>query len=421
MNSAETTVSLLVDRPVYVASVMLNDAAGRTVSSIDPSGGGVQSVKVTFSKAVTFAPEDVVVQAVTFNGTSETAVALVPMSVSGSGTNLMTIGFAPGAVVDTWVKVTLKGSGTLQGTAGAHYRLDGEPKAGGSGRSYVYAASDLPTGNGTEGGDAVFYVGNLRGDFASVGGAPTPDGQVSDDDVGGFLTKFQAADKDADFRGSGFAPSGADGQVTPFDFDGFMSIYQQAAAEGRRLAVLPNPGPQGAGDPGPLAAGDPAPVAAGDPTPVAAGDPAPVAPDDPTPVAADDPTPVAPAAALSEQAAPAAVPPAAAAEVDALATAAVTAPPAPQADALALASAAPVGTASPLAAAGPAPAGLSRGDVAVAPVAALTLDIEAAAVPLAFGAPLAPALRDGPAFASDGGGQVDLLALPALEVSLAVQ
>jgi hypothetical protein len=64
---------------------------------------------------------------------------------------------------------------------------------------------------------------------------------------------------------------------------------------------------------------------------------------------------------------------------------------------------------------------LSRGDVAVAPVAALTLDIEAAAVPLAFGAPLAPALRDGPAFASDGGGQVDLLALPALEVSLAVQ
>jgi hypothetical protein len=396
MNSAETTVSLLVDRPVYVASVMVNDVSGRTVSGIDPSGGGVQSIKVTFSKAVTFAPEDVVVEAVTFNGTSETAVALVPMSLSGSGSNLMTIGFAPDAVVDTWVKVTLKGSGTLQGTTGAQYRLDGEPKAGGSGRSYVYAASDLPSGNGTEGGDAVFYVGNLRGDFASVGGAPTPDGQVSDDDVGGFLTKFQAADKDADFRGSGFAPSGPDGQVTPFDFDGFMSIYQQAAAEGRRLAVLPNPGPQGGGDPGPLAA------------------------DDPTPVAPGDPAPVAPAAALSEQAVPAAVPLAAAAEVDALATV-VTAPPAPQADVLAIASAAPVGTASPLAAAGPASAGLSRGNVAVAPVAALTLDIEAAAVPLAFGYPLAPALRDGPAFAPDDGGQVDLLALPALELSLAVQ
>jgi len=57
----------------------------------------------------------------------------------------------------------------------------------------------------------------------------------------------------------------------------------------------------------------------------------------------------------------------------------------------------------------------------VAPVAALTLDIEAAEVPLAFGNPPAPALRDGPAFASDGGGQVDLLALPALGLSLAVR
>jgi hypothetical protein len=419
INSGETTVSLLVDRPVYVSSVMLNDVSGRTVSGIDPSGGGVQSVKVTFSKAVTFAPEDVVVQAVTFNGTSETAATLTSLSVAGSGSNLMTIGFAPGAVVDTWVKVTLKGSGTLQGTTGAHYRLDGEPKAGGSGRSYVYAASDLPTGNGTEGGDAVFYVGNLRGDFASVGGAPTPDGQVSDADVAGFLAKFQAADKDADFRGSGFAPSGPDGQVTPFDFDGFMSIYQQAVAEGRRLAVLPNPGPQGGSDPGPLGG-------------------------------SSAPDPVPPAAALLEQAASVAVAP------DQPAAAAPLAAGAPD----------PVMLAAAAAAAPSAPADMSRGDVAVAPyrsglpsgprlackpcslnlapgtahglpaprgtrqsgtlyrpvapVAALTLDIEAAEVPLAFGNPPAPALRDGPALASDGG-QVDLLALPALELPLAVQ
>jgi hypothetical protein len=426
MNSAETTVSLVVDRPVCVSSVMLNDVAGRTVSGIDPSGGGVQSVQVTFSKAVTFAPEDVVVQAVTFNGNSETAVALVPLSVSGSGSNLMTIRLAAGAAVDTWVKVTLKGSGTLQGAAGAHYRLDGEAKVGGSGRSYVYAASDLPTGNGTEGGDAVFYVGSLRGDFASVGGAPTPDGQVTDADVAGFLTKFQAADKDADFRGAGFAASGPDGQVTPFDFDGFMSIYQQAVAEGRRLAVLPNPGPQGGGDPGPLA-GESAPVA----VPVMRA----ALPEQAAPVASaaavavgrgDAAALVEPAAVLYEPAAVLYEPAAVLYEPAAV----LYEPAAEAAGDLQLASPAASAAGSDLSGSEvsgsdsgdeAASADLSRGDVAVAPVAVLALDSEAADVALAFGNPPAPAPRDGPALASDGGGQVDLLALPALELTLAVQ
>ncbi|MCX5672250.1 MAG: hypothetical protein NTU94_13110 [Planctomycetota bacterium] len=207
-------MSILVDRPVYVSSVMLNDVAGRAASAIDPGGGGVQSIKATFSKAVTFAPEDVLVEAVTFNGNSETVTAtLSPSSLAGCGTSAMTIGFDRGSVVDTWVKVTLKGSGTLQGAAGYRFRLDGEPRAAGTGRTYLYAASDLPTGNGIEGGDAIFYVGSLRGDFASVGGAPTPDGQVADDDVAAFAAKYQAADKDADFRGVGFAAGGPDGQV----------------------------------------------------------------------------------------------------------------------------------------------------------------------------------------------------------------
>ena len=36
---------------------------------------------------------------------------------------------------------------------------------GGSGRGYIFsAAADLPTGDGTPGGDAVFYVGSLRAD-----------------------------------------------------------------------------------------------------------------------------------------------------------------------------------------------------------------------------------------------------------------
>jgi hypothetical protein len=48
-----------------------------------------------------------------------------------------------------------------------------------------------------------------------------------------------------------------------------MSIYQQAVAEGRRLEVLPNPGPQGGGDPGRLGEGEPEPLAGGSPEPVA--------------------------------------------------------------------------------------------------------------------------------------------------------
>jgi len=59
--------------------------------------------------------------------------------------------------------------------------------------------------------------------------------------------------------------------------------------------------------------------------------------------------------------------------------------------------------------------------VAVAPVAALTLDIEAAAVPPAFDAAAAEVVAPGsePVLAP-AGETVDLLALPSLDVLLAV-
>jgi hypothetical protein len=388
VDSAETTVSLYVDRPVYVSSVMLNDVAGRAASAIDPGGGGVQSITATFSKAVTFAPEDVLLEAVTFNGNSETVTAaLSPSRLAGSGTSAMTIGFDRGSVVDTWVKVTLKGSGTLQGDAGYRFRLDGEPRAAGTGRTYLYAASDLPTGNGIEGGDAVFYVGSLRGDFASVGGAPTPDGQVADDDVGAFAAKYQAADKDADFRGVGFAAGGPDGQVTPSDFDGFMSVYQAAVAEGRRLAALPDPGPQGAGEPGPLAAGEPQSL-----------DPALGSVARAQTEALDGPV------VLDGYSAPPS------AEVDVLVTAvAVVATDAPVPSA---AGAAPTdATWAPA-----SPASL----LSVPDGAGAILGVGAAAdVPLASTAAAADASAAADPALSPDGGVVDLLALPALEVPLA--
>jgi hypothetical protein len=261
VNSAETRVDLMVDRPVYVSAVMVNDTVGRSVSAINPGAGGVQSVKVTFSKPVTFAPTDVVVQTVAFSGTCEQVTAtLVLETPSGWGTDQMTITLPSASAVDTWVKVTLKGNGTLRSSQGGQLRLDGEPKSGGSGRTYIYSAADMPTGNGTEGGDAVFYVGSLRGDFAAAGGAEVPDGRVTQDDVAGFTAKFQAADMEADYRGVGFGAALPDGRVTPSDIDAFMAVYQAAVVAGRHLDALPNPGPQAGGQPAPLAGSGPEPL-----------------------------------------------------------------------------------------------------------------------------------------------------------------
>ena len=237
------TIDPLDPKPVCLISVQVNDAAGRTVRAIDPSGGGLRSIKVMFSEGVTFAPDDVIVQKVEFGGNAETVTGtLLPTSVDGSGSAALTIHLAAGSAVDTWVKVTLKGDGTLKDLQGN--LLDGEPKAGGSGRIYIYdAATDLPTGDGAAGGDAVFYVGSLRGDFASVGGGQTPDGRITPEDVDGFLARFLAADPDADFRGAGFTAAAPDGRVTPADIDGFLSLYNVGVAEGRRLETLPDPGP----------------------------------------------------------------------------------------------------------------------------------------------------------------------------------
>ena len=86
---------------------------------------------------------------------------------------------------------------------------------------------DLPTGDGTPGGDAIFYVGSLRGDFRGVGfGDQPPDGQITLGDIDGFTGAYQSGNLDADFRGVGFGDQPPDGQITLGDIDGFTAVYQ---------------------------------------------------------------------------------------------------------------------------------------------------------------------------------------------------
>jgi len=246
------------DPPPAVTAVALNPDTGRTarsVGEIDPSGLGVESVVVTFSEDVTFAPEDVVAEKVTFDalGDETSAVGVAPAGVYGSGTHEMTITFADSwqQMVDTWVRITL--SETI--IDAASQGLDGEPMADSSGLGYIYDSSlDLPSGDGTAGSDAIFYVGSLRADMRGFGPtAEEPNGTVDSWDITGFTQKYLAGDLDADFRGFGPIAEQPNGAVDSWDINGFTSRYTAALAAGTRLNDLPTSG-------GPLATGAPSPL-----------------------------------------------------------------------------------------------------------------------------------------------------------------
>jgi len=241
-----------VDPLVRIVEVVLNPAGPgqtrtyRTVGGIEPGGLGIVTIQIVFSTAVDFANTDVEIRKVTFDGTTEVPAPeeLSPLNVSGAGTATMQIECATLSTVDTWVKVRLSAAGITAADTGTP--LDGEPRTNSSGMGYLHqAAVDLPTGDGLPGGDAVFYMGSLRGDF-------TGDGAIADDDVDGFVALWLAADSEADFRGEGFDASSPDGQITPVDIDGFIAAYNAAVAEGRHLDPLPDFGPQREGAPEPV-------------------------------------------------------------------------------------------------------------------------------------------------------------------------
>ena len=203
----------------------LNGRDGRGPGATDPSGLGVRTIEVTFSEAVTFASSDVTVQAVDFSGGEPRTLEAV---VTPLGDAAMLITLPVGAAYDTWVKVALSGCGTLQNPMGR--RLDGEAR---SGAFYIADVGlDLPSGDAVPGGDAVFYVGSLRGDMDL-------DRAITAADKAAFATAWRDQDLDADFRGVGFGVRPPDGRVTVADINGFTSAYQAGLAAGRRLDELP--------------------------------------------------------------------------------------------------------------------------------------------------------------------------------------
>jgi len=251
--------------PPVVAAVVLNphdDRTERGVSEIDPSALGVQTVRVTFSEEVMFAPADVTAEKVEFdddgNPIGSIEIPAENFTASATAPNEMTITFANSwqQMVDTWVRITLADTITdLDSNP-----LDGEPAANSAGLGYIYdAALDLPSGNGAAGGDAVFYVGNLRGDMRGFGPEPEndpPNGTIDSWDIGGFTQKFQERNLDADFRGFGPEPENdpPEGDVNSWDIGGFTSRYSTALATGAHLGNLPTDGGGG------MAAGAPSPL-----------------------------------------------------------------------------------------------------------------------------------------------------------------
>jgi hypothetical protein len=215
-----------------VTGVALNGRPDRGASAVEPSGIGVHTLTVTFSEAMNFTDDDVVVQTVTFNGSLPVpGDTLTPSPLAGSGTTL-TIDLSDAPALDAWVRVILKGGATLVSQAWG-FRLDGDPNPSGTGRGYIYnSPMDLPSGDGTLGGDAVFFVGSLRGDFNG-------DLSIGPEDKAGFGDAWRAGRLDADFRGVGFGPRPPDGRITIADINGFTSAYQAGVALQRHLDPLP--------------------------------------------------------------------------------------------------------------------------------------------------------------------------------------
>ncbi|MEE8450389.1 MAG: hypothetical protein V3R99_00690, partial [Thermoguttaceae bacterium] len=177
-----------VDVPPVVTAVRLNGQEGLTVSSIDASVGGIRSIEVVFSEPVSFS-EDGAVQVVSFPGGVS-----IPVTVDGLDTERLTITLSE-AAVDTWVKVTLDGSGLIADAVGNP--LDGDPAAEGSGREYLFDADvDLPSGDAAPGGDVVFYVGSLRGDLNG-------NRQVENVDLNLLLSALGSSDESMNLDGIG--------------------------------------------------------------------------------------------------------------------------------------------------------------------------------------------------------------------------
>jgi len=169
--------------PPAVIGVSVNGREDQSAGSIDPGAAGIRTIEVVFDEPMSFDPSDVTVQTVTFpGGLEKVGTLLIPTAVTGAHTDTMTISFAEGAAEATWVKVTLNGSTITDLDA---YALDGDSPTEGSGLWYLLdAATDLPSGDGVPGGDAIFYVGSLLGDIDGNGKVDGADRNVLEANLG---------------------------------------------------------------------------------------------------------------------------------------------------------------------------------------------------------------------------------------------
>jgi len=161
----------------------------KSVSDIEPSGIGVRNISIFFNKNISFEEKDIIIEKVNFTEGIEYRTRIYPGLIAYSSyTKEMIIQFETSEIMNTWVKVTLKENITDD----EGNMLDGD--AFGSGKNYIFNQSDLPTGDGTEGGDAVFYVGSLKGDMRGVGFTGfKPDGKINVWDINGFTSAYSTA------------------------------------------------------------------------------------------------------------------------------------------------------------------------------------------------------------------------------------
>ncbi len=122
--------------PPRVTTVALNPDAGRTlrtVSGIEPSGLGVETVEITFSEAVTFTADAVTVQTVHVDAGVDVVdytFTAGEVTVDGSGTHTMAVTIIDSHIhaTDTWVKVTVSDEAAVladsDGLAGATTEAD---------------------------------------------------------------------------------------------------------------------------------------------------------------------------------------------------------------------------------------------------------------------------------------------------------
>ncbi len=224
------TVDIRVtDPPPTLTEVTVNTDPSQSVSYTDQRFLGIWSIRLRFSEPILFDPEDVTLQTVDFLGGVETLGEVVtPAAMAGTGTYTMLLGLPVGVVTNTWLKVTLTSGGITDSSLSG---LDGDAPPAGSGRGYLFdPATDLPSGDGAPGGNAVFYVGHLSADV-------TDDGLVDDDDLSVILANWRTGTTlelgDVTY----------DGAVNDDDLSALLANWQGA------LASLPAGTPMQAGTP----------------------------------------------------------------------------------------------------------------------------------------------------------------------------